>query len=144
MNVSAVNVVTRWVVLAPFLLWGVWEIVLLALRARYGTAVMLVSQQARSIAARGLPTLAYAMTGLAAHFFVTWRRIPWSDGTATVLGVLWWCGLAAYALADLLDHDRTAWPVVVQYLRHPTGAALIGGIGAWLMFGQTSVWTPGR
>ena len=100
-----VDIVTRWVVLGPFVLWAAWELVLVWLRAR-GWEVRLISQEARSIAARGLPSLAYAMMGLAAHFFITWRRLPWEGTTEIVLGVIWWAGLAAYLVADWLDPNR--------------------------------------
>ena len=113
MTARGVDIVTRWVVLGPFVLWAAWELVLVWLRAR-GWEVRLISQEARSIAARGLPSLAYAMMGL-----------------------------AAYLVADWLDPNRAYWPLVTQYLRHPTAAALIGGVGAWLMFPQRSIWIPG-
>jgi predicted membrane protein len=142
MTPSAVNLVTRWIVLGPFLAWGIWEIVLLALRAR-GWPVRLVSMEARAIASSGLPTFAYALAGLVAHFFITWGRVPWDGWLRGALGALWWAGLVAYLVADWLDPDRAAWPLVTQYIRHPAGAALIGAVAAWLLFPQASVWTPG-
>lgn len=142
MTADQINGITKWVVVGPFILWALWEIALLALRSR-GLDVRLISGEATRLAYRGLPTLAYAMAGLTAHFFLTWARIPWSEPVAAVLGGIWWAVLAAYLVADWLDPDHAYWPPVTQYLRHPTTAALVGGIGAWLMFPQRSLWTPG-
>ena len=141
--IGSVNLVTRWLVVGPFVAWACWEVALIVLRAKYGTQVRLVSQVAESLAFRGLPTLAYVMTGLAFHFFVTWRRPPWSGATETVLGALWWAGGLAYLIADIFDPNRADWPLITQWVRYPPVAALVGGIGAWLFFGQKSIWIPG-
>lgn len=135
MTPRAVNVVTRWIVLGPFLLWGVWEVALLVIQRRH-PEVRLVSQEARSLAARGLPSLAYAMTGLCFHFFQTWKRPPWSGFDAALFAIVWWAGLAVYLVADLVEPGARTW------LRYPPIAMLIGGIGAWVCFPQSSIWTP--
>lgn len=142
--IAGLNIFTRWVVLGPVLLWAVWELVLLGLRAKYGNAVMLVSMQARSIAARGLPSLAYALAGLSVHFFVTWPRMPMPDKWIGPCYAFWWACLVGYLIADWLDPSRFYWPLVTQYIRHPTFAALAGAVFAFFFFPQTSIWTPGH
>lgn len=136
MTARALNVITRWVVIGPWLLWAVWELVVLALRTKI-PGVRTISQEARSIAFRGLASLAYATAGMAAHWFVTWRRLPIPERWQGVCTALWWLGLAAYLLSDAVVPEARTW------LRWPPAAALIGAVGAWLLFGQASVWTPG-
>lgn len=142
MTERTINVITRWVVLGPVVLWAVWEIALIWLR-RQGWDVRLISQEARSIAFRGLPTLAFVLTGLAFHFFVTWRRLPWDGTAAVVLAALWWAIGVAYLAADILDPARAHWPILTQWIRYPPVAALLGAFTAWLFFGQRSLWHPG-
>ena len=76
-NPHTVNRVTAWLVVGWLLLLGAWELTVLALRARY-PEVRTISQEVRSIAARGMPSVAYALTGMCAHWFITWRRLPWA------------------------------------------------------------------
>lgn len=135
MNAHLVNRITAWLVFLPWLVYAVWEIVVLALRTKY-PEVRTISMEARSIAARGLASLAYAFCGMGAHWFITWRRLPWSGTTEVVAAVAWWAGLALYLLFDCLTPGARVW------IRHPAVAALVGGIGAWLLFPQKSVWTP--
>lgn len=129
MRASTVNVITRWVVLGYLPVLFVWEMVVLSLRVD-DPGVRTISQEARSIAARGMASLAYFWAGMAAHWFVTWRRVPLPGWC----GVLWWIGLAAYVLSDIVAPEARVW------IRHPAVSALFGALGAWIFFGQESVW----
>jgi hypothetical protein len=143
MSEHAINVVTRWVVIGPLLLWLAWELVLIVLRERYGMNVRLISQEARSLAYRGFPSLAYFLGGLVVHFFLNWRCPTWDGPAASVLGFTFWAIGAAYLVADWLDPERAYWPIATQYLRHPRYAVIIGGFTAFLAFPQRSLWEPG-
>lgn len=142
MTPRAVDLVTRWLVVGPFLAWLAWELVLLALRAR-GWPVLLVSQEARRLAYRGFPSIAYALSGLSVHFFVNWTRPTWDGWIATALVILWWSVLAAYLAADALDPDHAYWPIVTQWIRWPPVVAAVGGVLAYVAFPQRALWTPG-
>lgn len=142
MKPHTIDLVTRWIVVGPFLAWLVWELVLVALRAR-GWDVLLISQEARRLAYRGLPSLAYALAGLSVHFFVNWTRPTWDGLPAQVLGVTWWAVLAAYLLADALDPNRAYWPIVTQWIRWPPVVAAVGGVLAYVAFPQRALWVPG-
>lgn len=135
MKASTVNVITRWVILGYLPVLFLWEMAVLALRAD-DPGVRTISQEARSIASRGMASLAYFWAGMAAHWFVTWHRLPLTGRLAVVAAVLWWAGLAAYLLSDIIVPEARVW------IRHPAVAALVGAIGAWLLFGQESVWVP--
>lgn len=133
MNAHLINRITAWLVFLPWLIYAVWELVVLALRTKY-PEIRTISMEARSIAARGLASIAYAMAGMTCHWFITWRRLPLSGWLATTGAILWWAGLAAYLLSDALTPEARVW------IRHPAVAAVIGGVGAWLLFGQREVW----
>jgi hypothetical protein len=113
------------------------------MRAKYGTEVRLVSQIAESLAFRGLGALAYFLSGLSAHFFLTWPRPTWTGATATVLGLTFWLVGAAYLAADLLDPARAYWPLWAQWVRWPPVIALVGAAFAWSCFPQRAIWLPG-
>jgi hypothetical protein len=142
MTPRAIDTITRWVVLGPFVLWAVWELALVWLRAR-GWPVRLISQEARSIAFRGLPTLAYFLSGLTAHFFLTWRRPTWNEPLSTGFGVAFWAIGVAYLAADVFDPARAYWPLVTQWLRWPPVVALVGLASGCLLFPQRALWVPG-
>ncbi|HEY6007570.1 MAG TPA: hypothetical protein VIU40_04545 [Geobacteraceae bacterium] len=130
-----------------YVLWWVYglavlEVFLIALNAM-GIKIRLVSQIVEGVAFRGLPTLAYILTGMCAHWFITWRRIPWSDPVSNWLGMFFWAVGAAYLIADIFDNDRMHWPLVTQYLRYPPHSALLGLLNGWLCFPQKSIWWPG-
>jgi hypothetical protein len=133
-NPHTVNRVTAWIVLGWILLLGVWEVTVLALRTRY-PEVRTISQEVKSIASRGMPSVAYLLTGMCAHWFITWRRLPWSGTPETVAAIAWWAGLAAYLFFDAITPEARIW------IRHPLVAAIVGGVSAWLLFPQRSVWT---
>ena len=139
---DVVNRVTTWIVVGPFLLWAAWEIVLVLMRAN-GWDVRLVSGEAKRLAFRGLPTLAYFLAGLTAHFFLTWQRPTWSSPWDAVLGVVFWSIGAAHLLADALDPDFRRWPLVTQWIRYPPVVAGIGLVAGWGLFPQRSIWFPG-
>lgn len=132
----ATNVATRWIVIGPFLLWLVWELALVYMRERLGMNVRLVSQEARSLAYRGLPSLAYFVTGLAIHFFVNWPRPTWDGHIASALGVMWWAVGAVYLVTDALVPASHIW------VRWPPFVALLGGALAFFAFPQHSLWNP--
>lgn len=136
MSEHAVNVVTRWVVIGPFVLWLVWELVLLWMREKLGMDVRLISQEARSLAHRGMASLAYFLSGLMAHFFINWTRPTWDGLIAHVLGFSWWFVGALYLAADV------AFPESRVFLRWPTFAALLGAVLAYVAFPQRALWTP--
>lgn len=119
------------------------EIAALLLR-RYGVHVQLVSQAAREVAFKGLPTLAYFMTGMAVHWFVTWETTPWQGIWAGIFGLTFWVVGITYLLADIFDPNYLYWPTAVQWLRYPPIVALVGGLLAFVCFPQNSVWYPGR
>jgi len=141
--IGSVNLVTRWLVVGPFVAWACWEVALVILRAKYGTQVRLVSQVAESLAFRGLGALAYFMAGLSAHFFATWTRPTWSGTTATILGLVFWLVGVAYLVADLLDPARAYWPLWAQWVRWPPVIAALGALLAWSFFPQRALWVPG-
>lgn len=143
MSEHTVNLITRWIVIGPLVLWLAWELALLVMIEHYGMNVRLISQEARSLAYRGLPSLAYFLGGLVVHFFLNWRRPTWGGQAATVLGATFWVIGAAYLLADLLDPNRLHWPVLTQYVRHPRYATIVGGMTAFFAFPQRSLWEPG-
>lgn len=143
MTPHGINLVTRWLVLGPFLAWGVWEVVLLYLRTRLGTDVLLISQEARRLAYRGLPAFAYFLAGLSVHFFVNWTRPTWDGPIASALGATWWGIGFAYLVADVLDPQRTYWPLLTQWIRWPPVVALVGAALAFFAFPQRAMWTPG-
>jgi hypothetical protein len=136
------NVVTRWVVIGPWLLWLAWELVLLYLRTKI-PGVKTISQEARSIAFRGFPTLAYFWCGMASHWFIPWRRPLWPYPWNVVLGVAFWAIGAAYLAADIFDPRHQYWPTLVQWIRWPPLVALLGLVLGYLLFPQTTPWVPG-
>lgn len=137
-----VNRATTWIVVGPFLLWAAWEAALIVMRAN-GWDVRLVSGEAKRLAFRGLPTLAYFLAGLTAHFFFTWARPTWSPPWDAILGVLFWSIGAAYLVADWLDPKQVYWPLWAQWLRYPPVVAGVGLVAGWGLFPQRSLWFPG-
>lgn len=130
-----------------YLVWwfygmAIIEILALALKA-IGINVPLVSKVARDTAFNGLPTLAYFMAGMSAHWFVTWRYYPWDGWVKTFLAALFWAVGLAYYMADKLDPVHTYWPVWAQWLRYPPVVALVGFVLALVCFPQNSSWFPG-
>ncbi len=131
-----------------YMVWGAWglaaiEIAAVALRA-LGAKLHLVSYEARGLAFGGLTALAYFAGSMSIHWFVTWRRVPWSDPVAHVLGVFFWAVFLAYVIASYADPNPRYWPIVTQWLRYPPVACAIGGVLAFFCFPQESVWAPGR
>ena len=141
MTERGINLITRWVVLGPFILWAAWELAQIWFQRR-GWDVRLISQEARSLAYRGMPSLAFFLTGLSVHFFLSWRSLPWSDTLATVAAVAWWAIGAAYLVADVLDPNRAYWPAVTLWLRWPPFVAIVGAVSAFFLFPQRALWSP--
>lgn len=135
-------------IVRKYLVWwwyGLAAIELVAIWLRYkGYRVNLVSMEARDIVFNGLPTMAYFMGGMMAHWCITWNRLPWDDNTARVLGVLFWAVGVAYLLADIFDPRAQYWPTITQWLRYPPVVAAVGTILALICFPQRSLWYPGK
>lgn len=141
MTAHAWNIATRWIVIVPWLVWLVWELVVIAVGKRV-PGVETISQEARRLAYRGFPTLAYFWCGMASHWFITWRKPVWEGTLGAVLAVLFWAIGAAYLLADWLDPNRAHWPALTTWLRYPPIVACVGLAAGYLLFPQRSVWTP--
>lgn len=142
-TIAAINLITR-----RYVVWwayglAILEVVLVALRYRFGTDIKLVSHIVRDLSFYGLASFAYFLGGMTAHWVITWERLPWQGITAHILGVLFWAVFIAYWLADVFDPNYKYWPLITQWLRYPPVVALIGALLAFFCFPQRSRWFPG-
>lgn len=132
MNANLINRISSYLLWVPWVIYIVWELILLALRIK-NPGVHTLSQEARSLASRGLATFAYAYSGMAAHWFINWKRIPWTGTAGAIAAVAWWLGVAIYLFFDAFYPQSSFW------FRNPAIAAVIGFVGAWLLFPQNAV-----
>lgn len=142
-KVEVLNVTTKRIVVGPLLVWAVWEIVLVIIRAIIGPEVKLISQVGRDLAFRGFTSLAYFSAGLPVHIYVTWRGSPPDGAAGAVLGVTWWAIGFVYLLADIFDPTPRYWPELTQHLRYPPYVAIGSMLIAFVCFAQRGLWTPG-
>lgn len=136
---GTIDLITIGVAFFPWLIWLVWEIVLLVIRHR-GTKVKTISMAAQWIAYNGLPTLAYFWGGMTSHYFLNWTRPVWS---VPWFGAFFWLVGLAYLLTDIFFRPpRENWPKVVRWLRWPPVVVLIGLVLGYVCFPQRAMWLP--
>jgi hypothetical protein len=129
-----IDLVTKWIVIGPWILWATWEIALLVMRGR-GLEVGTISMVAKGLSYGGLAALAYFAAGMTTHWFVTWRRPVWQT---PLPGVAFWLLGVAYLVTDLVwptPHGGTGWWL---WLRYPAVVAGIGALAGWGLFPQGS------
>ena len=136
---EAINVATKWIIIGPWLLFAVWEAVLLILRAK-GVDAKTISMQAKDLGAGGLTALVFAWFGLGSHYFITWTKPTWDFPW---LGVAFWVILAAFLATDIFTTwNAAAWPVWMRWVRYPPFVAVFAVVCGWALFPQRSSWTP--
>lgn len=133
------DTVTKWIVIAPWIGWLVWELVLLILRWR-GFPVRTISMQASRLGYAGLTSIVFFWFGLGAHYWIGWQRPVWS---VPWFGVAFWAIGAAYLGTDLLTtwrHDL--WPAWLTWARWPPLVAALGVVAGLFLFPQRGDWAP--
>ena len=140
MTPAAVNLATKWLVITPWLLWAVWEVALLVLRAKVGPEVKTISMEAKDLGSGGLTALVYFWFGLGAHYWLNWTRPVWSFPW---LGVAFWVVGLAFLGTDLFTSWRPElWPEWMRWVRYPPLVAAFAVLMGWACFPQGGSWTP--
>ena len=136
---ETINVVTKWVIIGPWIIFAVWEVVLLILRAK-GIEAKTISMQAKDLGAGGLTSIVFAWFGLGSHYWITWTRPTWSFPW---LGVVFWALLLGFIAMDIFTHWNVVnWPVWMRWVRYTPIVAAFGVLCGWMLFPQRGSWTP--
>jgi hypothetical protein len=140
MTPDTLNLVTKWVIIGPWVVFALWEVALLVLRQKVGTDVKTISMQAKDLGAGGLTALVYFWFGLGSHYWITWTRPTWDFPW---LGILFWAFGVAFLAVDIFTHWNAAlWPEWMRWVRYTPLVAAFGVLCGWALFPQRSGWTP--
>jgi len=134
-----VNAVSRWILIGPWPVMLLWEMLLIFYFRQKLPGVWTLSQQGEHTAAHGFEVLAYCWGGLGAHMYAPWKHYPWPRPWDAILGVLFWVILGAYLCLDTFDPRRTALPAALEVWRDERRVFIIGILAGYLLFPQQAL-----